>query len=77
MKKFLNQQKGITLIALVVTIIVMAILVAVSIRMTTGNNGVINQAKKTASDAGLEDIKVEIQSDVLAKEIENLFKDFE
>ena len=65
-----KKQKGITLIALVVTIIVMAILVAVSIRMTTGNNGVINQAKKTASDAGLEDIKTQIHSDVLAKEID-------
>ena len=35
-----NKQKGITLIALVVTIIVLLILAGVSISMLTGDNGI-------------------------------------
>ena len=43
--KIKKQQKGITLIALVVTIIILLILAGVSIAMLTGNNGVLTQAK--------------------------------
>ena len=39
-----NKELGITLIALVVTIIVLLILAGFSIGMLTGNNGIINQA---------------------------------
>ena len=50
MKKvgFLNQkkQKGITLIALVVTIVVLLILASVSISMLLGDNGIIKNARK-------------------------------
>ena len=45
MKKFkLNSNKGITLIALVITIIVLLILAAVSIATLTGENGILTQA---------------------------------
>ena len=40
-----NTQKGITLIALVVTIIVLLILAGISISMLTGNNGILTQAE--------------------------------
>ena len=43
-------QRGITLIALVVTIVVLLILAGVSISMLTGENGIINQASN-AKDA--------------------------
>ena len=43
MKK-LKQNKGITLIALVITIVVMLILAGVSISMLFGSNGIINRA---------------------------------
>ena len=48
--------KAITLIALVVTIVVLLILAAVSISMLTGENGIINQASKskTNTDIGME-----------------------
>ena len=36
---------GITLIALVITIIILLILAGVSIAMLTGNNGILTQAK--------------------------------
>ncbi len=40
-----NKQKGITLIALVVTIIVLLILAGVAINLTVGKNGIFNKAK--------------------------------
>ena len=39
-----NSNKGITLIALVITIIVLLILAGVSIAMLTGQNGILTQA---------------------------------
>jgi len=41
------KEKGITLIALVITIIVLLILAGVSIAMLTGDNGILTQAKKS------------------------------
>jgi len=52
--KAFKSTKGITLIALVVTIIVLLILAGVSIAMLTGNNGILSQAgraKKETNDA--------------------------
>ena len=43
-KKRLEEQKAITLIALVITIIVLLILAAVSIATLTGENGILTQA---------------------------------
>ena len=40
-----KEEKGITLIALVITIVILLILVSVSIAMLTGNNGILTQAK--------------------------------
>ena len=45
----MKEQKGITLIALVITIIVLLILAGVSIAMLTGQNGILTQAS-SASD---------------------------
>ena len=44
--KLRMSMKGITLIALVVTIVVLLILAGVSISMLTGENGIITQASK-------------------------------
>ncbi len=44
-KKELDSKKGITLIALVITIIVMLILAGVSLNATIGENGILSQAK--------------------------------
>ena len=46
----LKNNKGITLIALVITIIVLLILAGVSIAMLTGENGILNQATTAVSD---------------------------
>ena len=46
MKNKLKVNKGITLIALVITIIVLLILAGVAISMLSGENGILNQAAK-------------------------------
>lgn len=46
----MKNQKGITLIALVITIIVLLILAGVSIAMLTGENGILNQATTSKYD---------------------------
>ena len=55
--KYLRRERGITLIALVVTIIVLLILAGISISMLTGQNGILNraqEAKEKTEDAVLE-----------------------
>lgn len=46
MKKNLKNSKGITLISLVVTIIVLLILAGISVTMITSNNGILTRAKE-------------------------------
>ena len=50
LRKKLKNTKGITLIALVVTIIVLLILAGVSIPMLTGNNGILTQGKRAKEE---------------------------
>ena len=61
MKKY----KGITLIALVVTIVVLLILAGVSINLITGENGIVSKAKQAAEKTE-EANAVEIMSEYLA-----------
>ena len=53
----IKNQKGITLIALVITIIVLLILAGVSIAMLTGENGILTQATRAGSDSKVADAK--------------------
>ncbi len=57
--------KGITLIALVVTIVVLLILAGVSISMLTGNNGIITQAQNAKKETEEAEEKEKIQLAVL------------
>ena len=52
-KNIAKRQTGITLIALVITIIVLLILAGVSIAMLTGNNGILTQAKLAKENTAL------------------------
>ena len=52
-KNIVKMQTGITLIALVITIIVLLILAGVSIAMLTGNNGILTQAKLAKENTAL------------------------
>ena len=55
-----NSSKGITLIALVITIIVLLILAGVSIAMLTGENGVLTKATEAKDQTGIAQEKEEI-----------------
>ena len=55
----MKNQKGITLIALVITIIVLLILAGITIAMLTGDNGLLTKSQQAATDnaiAGAKDI---------------------
>ena len=62
----MKKQNGITLIALVITIIVLLILAAVSIAMLTGENGILTQAKnartETTKAEAVEKINLELNA---------------
>ncbi|MBS5858412.1 MAG: hypothetical protein KIC60_08030, partial [Clostridium sp.] len=71
-----QNEKGITLVALVVTIIVLLILAGVSIAMLTGENGILTQAteSKKANTAGTEkeQIGLAMQSLKMKKQADNV-----
>ncbi len=46
----LKGQKGITLVALVITIIVLLILAGITISMTIGQRGILNRAKEAGQN---------------------------
>ena len=56
-----KRNKGITLIALVVTIIVLLILAGISIAMLSGNNGILNRAGEARDLTGEKQIEERIQ----------------
>ena len=66
MKLNLKERKGISLIALVITIIVLLILAGVSIAMLTGQNGILTQAQKakttTDNKSAEEKVKLAVMS---------------
>ena len=66
----INKNNGITLIALVVTIIVLLILAGISVSMLTGQNGILNRAaeakEKTEKAQSEEQIKVAVMSSLKA-----------
>ena len=53
LRNTLRRNKGITLIALVVTIIVLLILAGISISMLTGQNGILNRAAEAKEKTGI------------------------
>ena len=61
----MRKNKGVTLIALVVTIIVLLILAAVSIATLTGENGILTQANKASYQTKLAELKENLQLDIL------------
>lgn len=80
MKNF--NEKGITLIALVVTIIILIILAGISISTLTGKNGILNQANRAKimtivsgvkEEIGLENVECQVED--ISINIENLLKE--
>ena len=61
MKKRKIKEQGITLIALVVTIVVLLILAGVSIAMLTGENGIVTQAQRAKEDSRGGEVKERVE----------------
>ena len=57
MKKIMKKQNGITLIALIITIIVMLILAGVAISMAVGDNGIIERTHAAIKESERADIQ--------------------
>ena len=72
MKNKIKNEKGITLIALVVTIIVLIILAGVSVNLLIGDNGIIKRAQEAGEVYNLATVKEKLQLEVLAMKIENV-----
>ena len=67
-----KRQNGITLIALVITIIVLLILAGVSIAMLTGQNGILTQAQNASTQTEIAEAKEKAQMDIMAWQSERL-----
>lgn len=70
---------GITLIALVVTIIILLILAGISINMLTGQSGILTRARQakelTAESSQLEDTEMALTNIEMAYNTQNTIKD--
>ena len=67
-KKQRKNSKGITLIALVITIIVLLILAGVSIAMLTGQNGILTQAQNAKNETEKASLIEQVQLDILGEQ---------
>ena len=67
-KKYIKEDRGITLIALVITIIVLLILAGISIIMLTGNNGILTQANKAKDETEQGTLEEEVRLKVNERE---------
>ena len=68
--KIKNNQKGITLIALVITIIVLLILAGVAISMLSGENGILSQAAKAKIQYEVAGLKEEVTIKIAEKQLD-------
>lgn len=71
--KYYTHQNGITLIALVITIIILLILAGVTINVTLGENGIFNKTKQATEEYKKEGIKEELEVaivDIQAKKLQ-------
>lgn len=71
MEKSFKQRKGITLIALVITIIVLLILAGVSISMIAGENGILQKATEAKTNTEKAQIIENAQMDISGQQADN------
>ena len=71
LKNIFKENKGITLIALVVTIIVLLILAGISISMLTGQNGILNRTVEAKEKTEVADENEKVKLAIISAKIEN------
>lgn len=67
----MKREKGITLVALVITIIILIILAGISVNLVLGDNGIITIAKKAKENTELAKIEEETQLNELYTKLES------
>jgi len=77
MVKKSEKEKGITMVALVVTIIILIILAGVSINMTLGENGIIKKAQEAKRQQVISETKEKIRMEILEAQIDAMERDEE
>ena len=75
MNKGINKNKGITLIALIITIIVLLILAGVTLSMVMGDSGLFNKANNASEQTKISNAKEIIRMQVLENELNKKTKD--
>lgn len=70
LKKNVKAEKGITLVALIITIVVLLILSSVTVSTLTGNNGLVEISKDIKTETLDEQVKKTIQIELLEKSLE-------
>lgn len=71
MKNEMKKQTGITLIALVITIIILLILAGVTIATLTGDNGILSKTNEAKKQNNKESIKEQIKIEIMGEQSEN------
>ena len=66
------KNKGVTLIALAVTIVVMLILAGVTISVLNGENGIVKQAQKAKEESKIKELKEKVRIDIAGNRVENI-----
>ncbi len=67
-----KKNEGITLIALVITIIVLLILAGVSISLLSGENGILKRASDAKTKTDISNLKEEVQLVMSARAVEKI-----
>ena len=69
--KFKNDKRGITLIALIITIIILLILAGISIAALTGDSGIIERAKNAKKESEISSLKEQISLAIIQAELKH------
>lgn len=72
-----KKEKGITLVALVVTIVVLLILAGVSISLVVGQNGIVTKSKQARDEYKNAASNEEIQMDDAEKELDKYIQEIQ
>ena len=67
-----TNEKGVTLIALVITIIILLLLAGVAIAMLSGENGILNKASQSAEKTKRESAKERLKIELMAIKTDKL-----
>ena len=69
-----RKNQGITLIALIITIIIMLILAGIVLNLTIGEHGIVKRAKQGGEEYKIAQIKEQVEEEILALDMDKVVK---